>query len=76
MELSTNMPPASVMPARLITFTFRSNTHKAIKVPMMLTGMANPTTKVVLAVRRNRKRIVTARMLPMTRFFCTRLMEL
>ena len=36
---------------------------------MMLMGMANPITKVVLPVRRNRKRIVTARMLPIDQIF-------
>ena len=76
MELSTNIPAAKVIPARLTTFRLRPKSQSMINVPMMLMGMASPMTSVLLPVRKNRKRTVTASRLPIIRFCCTSVSEL
>ena len=75
-ELSTSMPAANVMPAKLMTFRFRPSSHSMMNVPMMLIGIATPITNVLLPVRRKRNRTITARILPMTKFCRTSESEL
>ncbi len=52
MELSTTMPTAKAMPARLITFRLRPKTSIIRKLPMMLMGMATAITSVLVPLRR------------------------
>ena len=51
-ELSTSMPTAKVMPARLITLMLRSKRYMKKKVPITEMGMATATVRVELTERR------------------------
>ena len=76
MELSTSIPAAKVMPAKLMMLRLRSSIQSVMNVPMMLMGMANPITRVVLPVRRNKYKTVIARRLPRKRLRPTKSREL
>ena len=52
-ELSTTIPTANAMPARLTTFTERPSTNIIRNTPTTLIGIAAPTTNVLLTLRRN-----------------------
>ena len=75
MELSTNIPAANVIPAKLMTLKFRPNAHSIINVPIMLIGMAKPTTRVLLPVRRNKYKMEIANILPTIKFCWTRVRD-
>ena len=76
MELSTTMPTANAMPARLMTLSVRPKKPISRKVPMTLIGMAMATTKVLDRLRRKTSSTRIARVPPMNRLFRTRPMAL
>ena len=71
MELSTTIPTANAKPASEITFKVRPSSFRTRKVPTTLMGIAAATMNVLVRLRRNSKRAMTAKMLPMTKLCCT-----
>jgi hypothetical protein len=53
-ELSTSMPTAKEMPARLTTLMLRSSSQRKRKVPTADTGMARAVMRVPRKLRKNR----------------------
>jgi hypothetical protein len=72
MALSTSIPEAKAMPARLTTLRLLPRAFRMIKVPMMLIGIEVPTTMVEGTLLRKMRRTTTARAPPMRMFLCTR----
>ena len=52
MELSTSIPMAKEIPARLTTFRFLLKSQRKIKVPMAETGIAKAAVRVVRTLLR------------------------
>jgi hypothetical protein len=67
--LSTSMPTANAIPARLITLSERPMRWSSRKVPMMLVGIARAMTTVERPLRRKTSSTKMVR-LPPTRMFC------
>jgi len=55
--LSTSMPTANAMPARLMTLSVRWKAARARNVPITLTGIESVTMSVERTLRRNRSRV-------------------
>jgi hypothetical protein len=76
MALSTNMPTAKEMPARLTTLRVRSKIHRKIKVPTAEMGMATTVVKVEEMLLRKSRSTTRASNPPMTTLRLTRSMAL
>ena len=74
MALSTSMPTANEMPARLTTFRVRSKTHRKMNVPIAETGMATAVVTVDEMLRKNSSSTHRASRPPMTTLRLTRSM--
>ncbi len=70
--LSTSIPTAKEMPARLTTFRLRPKPHMKINVPMIEMGMATAVVRVELMLRKKMNRTVRASKPPMTTLRFTR----
>ena len=71
-ELSTTIPTANAIPARLITFSVRPKAFIAMNEPIMLIGMATAITSVLDALRRYNNSVTMAKKPPMIRLCITR----
>ena len=74
MELSTSMPTAKEIPARLTTLKLRLLSHRKMKQPMTEIGIASAVVSVDLTLRRKVISTVMASMPPIRTFCFTRLM--
>ena len=72
MELSTSMPTAKEIPARLTTLMFRPRIQRKIKVPMAEIGMATAVATVDLILRKKSRRTAIASKPPIITFCFTR----
>ena len=70
--LSTSMPIANAMPARLITLSERPMRLSSRNVPMTLVGIASAITRVERALRRKMSSTTIVRHPPNSMFCCTR----
>ncbi|MBA7675420.1 hypothetical protein ES703_83653 [subsurface metagenome] len=68
MELSTTIPIAKLIPARVITLILRPKRVIIRKVPIMLMGIAVVTTNILEIFLRNRNNTITAREAPKNMF--------
>ncbi len=75
-ELSTTMPTAKAIPARLMTLSVRPKKFISRKVPTIEIGIAAATTKVLERLRRKTSSTRIARVPPTSRFCCTSPMAL
>ena len=72
MALSTTIPTAKAIPARLTTLSVRPKSVTIRNVPTALIGIARPITKVLRQLLRNNRSTIIARMPPTTTFCLTR----
>ena len=66
--LSTTIPTAKLIPARLMTLMLRPMADMTRKVPTILTGIATAMMPTALKLRKNKKSTATARMPPTMMF--------
>ena len=69
MALSTSIPTAKLIPARLTTFKFRPSAFIRIKVPTTLIGIAVAITTVALTLLKNNQSTIIASTPPMNNIF-------
>ncbi len=72
MALSTSIPAANAIPARLTTLRFLPKAFIKMKVPMMLIGIAEAATTVDEILLRNKISTVIARITPINIFLLRR----
>ena len=71
MALSTSIPTAKEIPARLTTFRFRPKIHRKMKVPITLIGIAVATITVEERLRRKTSSTKMASAPPIAMFCLT-----